>query len=141
MTISGHDRATGRRNGGCKSVALAPASAPDTHPVSIHCKEDSICYTESLNEDGTVTHSLEFALERMDPSSRRTVEELCSGGVIATLETNNGTSLRIGWSRRFGARYPLRIVSAHGTTGAKLTDPSAETILLRSIDTEKSTHS
>lgn len=108
-----------------------------------HFKEDEASYSEKAAANPTgilVTHSLSFALERMGRESATPVEQLATAapnGYIAIVTFNNDESVLAGYSRRFGLEYPLRLQTATGNSGLKITDISAENITLVSVDTQK----
>ncbi len=159
MGLTGFRRVNGKRNGGLWSVVLVSAGAVTSvtkaaegeysaitlansqTPAVYHCKEDEACYTETINQGGVVTHELSLMMERMDPVSAKAVTEIIEAshdsGIVAIIRTNNDTAMLVGWSDRFGGRYSLRLHSATGETGRKLSDVSAETVTLRSVDTDK----
>ncbi len=159
MGLNGFRRSAGKRNGGLWSVALARAGAVtgvakagsgEYSTVALsngesfafyYCKEDEARYTEKVNANGVVTHELTLVMERMDPVSARAVNELLDAsredGVVAIVRTNNDASVLVGWSDWFEGRFPLRVHSAEGDSGRSLSDVSAETVVLRSIDTDK----
>lgn len=158
MGLTGYRRTANKRNGGIRSVAIVEAAAvigatkgaaESISAVSLaagkefalyHPREDEARYTETVTADGLVAHELTLTLERMDGETRRAVEELLAaspGGMVAIVATNNGNALLAGWSERFGCEYPLRLHAVAGGTGRTLSDLSAETITLRSVDTAK----
>jgi hypothetical protein len=103
-------------------------------------KEDEALYVEEVAADGLVTHTLSFTLERMDAASAAAVEQLCAAspeGLVAIVATNNDTAVVVGWSERFGGRYPLRLERGVGSSGRQPVDISTEHVVLRSIDTAK----
>lgn len=107
-------------------------------------KEDRASYTETA-EAGQgpvrVVHTLEMELEKVDAAAARAADEMCAasgGGIIAVVTANNGVSVLAGYSDRFAADYPLRLVRGNGWSGLKPTDTSAETVVLQSVDTAKS---
>ncbi len=115
--------------------------AEDEQFALYHCKEDEAMYSETVDEAGVVTHELSLTFERMDAGSSKAVAELLAAshesGVAAIVRTNNDTAIFVGWSDRFAARYPLRMVAATGISGRKLSDVSSEALTLRSVDTDK----
>jgi hypothetical protein len=159
MKLNGYRRAAGKRNGGLWSVALVSADAvvavtkaaegeysamtlaEGETPALYHCKEDEAAYTETVGADGVVTHELSITMERMDPTSAKAVNEILDAsresGIVAIIRTNNDTSILVGWSEWFKGRYPLRLHSTAGVTGRTLSDVSAETVVLRSVDADK----
>lgn len=158
MSLNGYRRASGKRSGGVKSVALIEAGAlADVRYdaaggsctsvsgvfAAYHFKEDEARYTETVSGGAgpaTVKHELTLSLERMDGQTRRAVEELLAdagGGFVAVVTTSNDVSLLVGCSRKFGAEYPLRLAKSVGTTGSALTDTTAESIVLTSTDASK----
>ncbi len=162
MQLSGYRRACGKRNGGIRSLALVQAEAvvdaeydvdagcwagltlsPGTEFTEYHFKEDEAAFTETVASNAAgvlVTHTLSFTLERMDTASAHAVRELCSSapnGLVAVVTSNNDVSVIVGYSRRFGAAYPLRVQRAAAASGRKLADTSAETVVLVSVDTDK----
>lgn len=160
MRLTGYRRTCGRCNGGIRSVALVGADAvagverdPATGGYTAitlaegaafalyRFREDQAEYTETVSTDEgpvLVEHALEMMLERMDGASARAVQELCgAGGVVALVTTNSGVTLLVGYSDRFGARYPLRLNRSSGESGRRPTDDTAERVVLRSADTAK----
>ncbi|MDL2319899.1 hypothetical protein LJC45_02065 [Alistipes sp. OttesenSCG-928-B03] len=162
MELTGYAPACAKRSGGIRSVALADAGAVAgaqyaatdgtykwvtlTGGVGFReyrFREDEAAYTESVAfTDGLplVTHTLSFALERMDAACREAIEELCAAtdkGLVAIVTTNAGVSFLVGYSEKFGAAYPLRPARVSGVSGSKPADLSAEKIVLVSRDTEK----
>ena len=162
MQLTGYRRACGKRNGGMRSIAIVQASAvagvdydadADCYTgvrletgaafAVYHFREDGADFTEKVASNGVdvlVTHTLSFALERMDRVSARAVREFCTStpdGFVAIVTTNNDVSVLAGYSERFGLEYPLRLQRAAAGSGMKLTDVSAETVALASTDTEK----
>ncbi|MCL2560885.1 MAG: hypothetical protein FWE10_00995 [Rikenellaceae bacterium] len=162
MRLNGYRRACGQRNGGLREIALVQADAVSgvsfdagTGMVSevrlvdggawavYRFKEDEAAYAERAvvgAAGALVTHVLSFTLECMSPDAARAVGELVMGapnGLLAILVTNNGDRFLVGYSERFGLQYPLRLKTAAGESGRRITDVSTEVITLESIDTEK----
>ncbi len=162
MQLSGYRRACGKRNGGIRSLALVQAEAVAEAEYDVdagcwarltlsqgkefaeyHFKEDEAVFTETVTANAAgvlVTHTLSFVLERMDTASARAVRELCTStpnGLVAIVTTNNDVSVVVGYSRKFGAGYPLRVQRAAAASGRKLADTSAETVVLVSVDIDK----
>lgn len=162
MALSGYRKNTDPRKGGLQLLGLIECGsiASVAYDPFRHCythidftgearfarygfREDQAEYNEWVTQcDGAfrVTHELRFFLERMDARTSSQIEELMRatpGGLIACLRTANGTVLLIGYSPEFGMERPLRLVAAAGSTGASITDPTGETVILQSDDIRK----
>lgn len=76
----------------------------------------------------------------MDADSRRSVCELAENspsGIVAVITTSNNVSYLVGVSRKFGMERPLRLASASGASGKRLSDTTGESIALVGSDTSK----
>lgn len=160
MELTGYRRACGKRSGGIRSIALVGADAvtgagfdrnTGTYTdISLrgnakfslyHFKEDEARYNEALVATAgpmLVQHKLEFTLGKIDRESSGAAEELCrasADGIIAIVTTNNGVSLLVGYSEKFGTEYPLRMDKCSADSGRKITDAGIHQITLSSKDT------
>ncbi len=106
---------------GCEAIEVEPV-------------ERSASYREQTNSRGEVEHLLEFSLRGCRPECVKVLLGLCRRGLIAEIATPNGERLLVGYSRRAGIDYPLRLSSASATTftsGEKMPDT---TLRLSSTD-------
>ena len=93
-------------------------------------------------EDGmiSVTHSIEFKIDRMDNGSRNLLREMAAAslcGLIAIVTTTQSDSLVVGYSEELLGESPLRLSEAKGTSGKEYTDHCGETVTLMSHDISK----
>lgn len=106
-------------------------------------REDGASYTEERKDDSgapMIEHTLEMTLPG-GPETRRAVAELSAasaGGLVAIVTTREGERLLAGYSRRFGTAYPLRLAAAVSAAGESPADIPSETIVLSSLDADRS---
>lgn len=158
MSLSGSDKVATRPRGGVEQVLLIPAGSfvravedpageslsrfeSSQTPAEYAFREDRASYSETLLRDGmqcTVKHTLVMEL----PSGggvHRAAGELArrsDEGFVAVVTKASRERIVVGYSSRFGVRYPLRVtrmVSASGSAAADF--PSVE-ITLESIDAD-----
>lgn len=161
MPLNGYSPRCGKLSGGVKGIAIAPATGITTIEYGRQgevtnmtvaegsgfaeyvFREDAAEYLEKVSCDtGTaiVEHRLTLFLERMDGNSGRAVRELLSGcrdGYAAIITLSNGVRYLVGADARFDPERPLRIESAAGKSGEKLSDDSGETLTLACTDSCK----
>lgn len=161
MALTGYKRASGKRSGGICKISMIAANqitgaeidesgvctalilAEEAAFQHYQFDEDQALYTETVacgKGALSVTHVLSFVLGRLDDASRKAVEELAEvspDGVVAVVTTNNGVSLLVGYSERFGIERALKLEKSVGTTGEKLSDAGAEQVVLSCTDIAK----
>lgn len=103
--------------------------------------EESSCFEEKLSSESgvvSVAHNLVLVAERnvaeewLAPEFRT---ESLKRGLCAVVTLNNGCRLLVGYSERFGAQQPLRVVSIKSSSGTRRTDPPTVTLTLENFDT------
>lgn len=103
--------------------------------------EESSCFEEELTSESgvvAVAHRLTLVAERnaadgwLAPEFRA---ESLEGGLCAVVTLNDGRTLLVGYSERFGAKQPLRVVSIRSSSGTRRTDPPTVTLTLENFDT------
>ncbi len=111
-----------RPRGGVTKVELIPASEyAGAVPSSVewafredraHYSEERVAKTPLSSLSPLVRHTLEMDIPAT-ATGRRRVDELaavCTGeGVVAVVTMASGETVAVGWSARFGVRYPLRV--------------------------------
>ncbi len=151
MPLSGLNRASARPRGGVAKVEIIPASeyagvAPPATGPSWAFREDRARYSEEQPGQGgrgaltpLVRHTLEMELPANN-STRAAVESLLSTaqseGVVARVTMASGEVLLVGWSRRLGARYPLRVAAVAANSGQSPADFPTITVRLESTDAD-----
>ena len=162
MVLTGYDQKYLRRNGGLKDIALINIDAIEN--AVLNSSQDA--YTEIILAEGTkfaryrffedeaeyteyvtrtngalvVTHTLTFSLDKMGGATSAITEELAresQNGLAAIVTTVNEDSFLVGYSPEFKKERPLRLVSIKGASGHHLSDPTRETVILRSEDISK----
>ncbi|MCD8072445.1 MAG: hypothetical protein LUE10_04600 [Alistipes sp.] len=162
MGLKGYTRREGRRNGGIVKIAVveigavvsveADRATGNVSAVELsegesfalyNFKEDSATLVEKTRVDGPfqlVRRELSFTLERLDDNERESAEELLrksEGGFLVVAQNGCGIALVLGYSRRWGVRFPMRVEKAEATTGAAPEDTAAERWVFYSEDTDK----
>ena len=86
------------------------------------------------------THEVEFVLPGLTTTQRNAIQELadCSCGLIAIVTLATGESWVMGYSESFAKERPLYFLSDTTTSGQAILDPDQSTIVLQSIDADKS---
>jgi hypothetical protein len=144
MPLTGLNRTTVRPRGGVAKVELTPApeyagavSTPRPADFAVWAfAEDRAHYSETL-EGAVVRHTLamEFAATA---ESRAAIDSLAAvaaaRGVVARVTLASGETLVAGYSLRFGAGYPLRLVRREASSGRAPGDLPTISITLESID-------
>lgn len=108
------------------------------------CEQDSIEFRENVSREGSSTkveHEIEFYLPKMATLQRNAIQELIDNsvcGVLAIVVDSNEKKWFVGYSENFTKKRPLYLVSDTTATGKAFTDPNGSTVVLRSIDNEKS---
>ncbi len=163
MTLGGYEKSTGKRSGGIRSIALTSVSditGVETNNASGICTgisfvenggfgtyefmEGEASYTEEISiADGVteVKHEIQFAIERPDNESAKTISELLKTsreGIVAIVTTNSNVSFLVGYSDKFGTEQPLRLEKAKMSTGSNPANNTTEIITLVSRDDCKS---
>jgi hypothetical protein len=159
MQLSGLNRPSAKPKGGVVTVELIAAgdftgAVYDTETgcfTSVQTSVPAACYV--FREDGCtynehrvgtchrlVRHTLSMEFAATD-DARQALAELASvadGGLVAIVTTGSGERLLVGYSRRFGNRFPLRVESHTHTSGVTPAEHPTYTIVLVSEDVEPS---
>jgi hypothetical protein len=159
MQLSGLNRPSAKPKGGVETVELIAASDftgavynPQTDCfTSVNTSAPMACYV--FREDGCtynehrvgtrhrlVQHTLSMEFTATDEACRALSElaSVAEGGLVAIVTTGSGEKLLVGYSHRFGGRFPLRIESHHSASGVIPADSPTQTIVLMSEDVEPS---
>lgn len=113
-------------------------------------REDRARYAEQIAREGAqplVRHTLTMELPAGSDAHRRAANELSgrsgpgsvsisASGIVAIVTTAAGERLLVGWSRRFGAEYPLRVAGSIAALGATPADFPVLEITLASEDAD-----
>lgn len=118
---SGENFTSVRLRSGCESMEVEPV-------------EGSASYSERLGEKGAVEHRLEFALRGCCTDCVAELRRFSDYGVIAEVMSANGVKMLVGYSKRAGSDYPLRLISASANTFVKGPQMPQTTLLFTSID-------
>ncbi len=162
MALTGYNQKYIRRNGGLKNIALINIDSIENASLNSEQNayteitlaegsgfakyrffEDEAEFTETVTRTNgalVVTHTISFALDKMGGATSAIIEELAresQNGLAAIVTTVNDDSFLVGYSPEFKKEYPLRLVSITGESGRQLSDPTRETIILRSEDISK----
>jgi len=146
MTMAGEHKI--KPVGGVCSAAVVPAgTAVGNSPqeiieaaVGIPIMEDRTSYEERISwKNGiartehllTVTVARDYAQEHF---TARVQRHWAREGTAAVIRTAAGELIVAGWSERFGAEQPLRLVSMDSTTALSPRDTPTSTLLFRSVD-------
>ena len=103
--------------------------------------EEESCFEEELSSDSgavAVKHRLSLVAERNEVDVWLAPEfrtESLNCGLCAVVELNDGRRLLVGYSERFGAKQPLRVVSIKSSSGTRRTDPPKVSLTLENFDT------
>lgn len=95
---------------------------------------------ERPNNATQVTHQIEIFIPKLNSTNRKAIQDLIDTsacGMIAIVETSDGTKFVVGYSEGFICERPLKVLSDTTTTGKGLTDLTGSTIVLQSIDNAK----
>jgi hypothetical protein len=142
--------------GGVEWVLLYPADAVETalfssdgcevtlseEALEVVLMEDCsyICEEAKCVGGATkITHSLTLVAERGAASEwleTEFLERASIDGVVAVVTLEDGRSLLVGYSSRFGCDYPLRLVSLCSSSGSSPCERPTLTLQLVSCDTE-----
>ncbi len=156
MALSGLDKVTTRPKGGVGQVMLISAGSfvravedpaggrfsrieSSEAPVEYVFREDRAVYSETLSDDGLrglVRHTLEMELSAGETASRATDELVrrSGEGFVAVVTMASGERILVGYSSRFGARYPLRVAKMASASGSVPADFPSVKITLESTD-------
>ena len=162
MSLTNYTKSKSRRNGGIRMLGLidrnevvsatySPAEKgytsitldEDCFFAKFEFREDEAEYKEEVlfsNGAWSVTHELRFTLDKMGNDCGPAVSALTNAshnGMIAIVVTTNGDTFLVGYSPEFGKERPLRLLSAGGTTGQRLSDGTREIVVLQSQDVSK----
>ncbi len=148
MPLSGLNKASVRPRGGVARVGLIPASkyagsAPPATPAVWAFREDKARYSEETTGGQPIAKMVRHTLEMefaANPATRAAVDELraaaASEGVVALVTMASGRVVVAGWSRRFGTRYPLRLVAESVSSGEAPADCPTVRVTLESTDAD-----
>ena len=109
--------------------------------MSCSLLEDCSSFDEKFTfEEGVaaVQHTLRLAADRnlagawLEPEFQR---EAAQRGICALVMLNDGRQLLVGYSARFGAQQPLRVVQIEISSGCKLSDAPTIILQLEGFDT------
>ncbi|MDR0907563.1 MAG: hypothetical protein LBM63_03000 [Rikenellaceae bacterium] len=159
MQLNGLQRSTSKPRGGVQTVELIAASwfegavwddtsrcftsMQTSAPLSCYVfREDGATYTEQSSgmRQKLVKHtlSMEFAVTSEASLALSELASVAKGGVVAIVTTGAGEKLLVGYSRKFGGRFPLRLESHTCASGTAPADFPVHTIVLACEDTEPS---
>jgi hypothetical protein len=96
-----------------------------------------------VRENGSIaaTHEVEFFVPKMSQANRDAISEIIDGsacGVVAIVEDANGTMWVDGYSENYTLFRALKLTSDEALSGKALTDLNGDTVIISSIDNEKS---
>lgn len=118
-----------------ESGAFTRASlAPLATPLEVAVADGGARYLERLTSTGEVEHRLELTVAGFTPCRVAQLASMSRRGVVAILTLTSGDSWVVGYSRRGGADYPLRLLGAEAVSCAKRAQMPTTTIVLGSVD-------
>ncbi len=103
-------------------------------PVEVAFVEGSASWRESSVAAGEVEHRVAFSLRGVRPAALSELVALSEQGVVAEVESAEGTKVLVGYSPEAGADYPLRLLAAEVATGSERGERAATEITLSSTD-------
>lgn len=142
--------------GGVERVILYPADAVQTalfssdgcevtladEALEVELMDDASHYQERAEcECGAtkIAHTLHLVAERhkaVEWFGAEFLERASIDGVVAVVKLEDGRSLLVGYSSRFGNEYPLRLASLLSASGSGTGEQPTVTLQLVSYDTE-----
>ncbi len=108
--------------------------------VEVAFVENSASWEERVGSDGTVTHTLSFAIHGLQGDSVEQLRRLCCEGVVAVVETTEGEKFLLGYSPECGAEYPLRLSEALLSGGSRREQRAYTSLILSSSDGSLACH-
>ncbi len=95
---------------------------------------NSACFEERVEADGTVTHNLSFRMQGLEREAANVLRSLSVDGVVAIVELPEGERLLVGYSPEAAADYPLRLSKAVLSSAQSRVQRASTTLTLSSTD-------
>ncbi len=114
--------------GGITRVVIYPATTPlpelgeeSNEGLELTLDLGTSSYTEQVTIESAcrkVLHTLSFeTLPHEMPLDEALMQRIIREGIIADIWLASGGSIRVGWSSRYGAEFPLRLQSSNFSSG------------------------